>query len=58
MKIVRKHVFEANSSSCHSITFDFIPAEVTVPSIIDFCAKTSYCSEGPLTTPLEKADYF
>lgn len=58
MRTIRKHVFETNSSSCHSITFESAEVRTKYPNRLYMRAEGCYSSGGTLYRPEDKADYF
>lgn len=57
MKTIRRHTFETNSSSCHSITFGYNVGTI-YPKELPMMATAYYCGQGELSSPEDKADYF
>ncbi len=59
MRTIREHVFETNSSSCHSLTVSDkqLPSDLKFPKTLLMAGTNWYDANSDLVNPEEKADY-
>ena len=59
MRTIREHVFETNSSSCHSLTVSDkpLPSDLKLPKTLLMAGTKWYDANPDLVSPEEKADY-